>query len=62
MMEYDLEPDDDGFVSVDAIRQSLQDYYGTAMQQFPMAVVDLTNIDSMSDMEVIREAQKVGII
>ncbi len=62
MLNYNFEPDDEESAGIDAIRQSLKDYYGTAMQQFPMAVGDLAKIDSMNDAEVMREAQKVGII
>ena len=60
--DFHSAPDDGESVNIDAVRERLRDYYGTAMQQFPMAVIDLAAIDSMSDAEVIREARKAGII
>ena len=51
-------PDEEEGVDTGAVRDCLRDYYGTAVQQFPMAVIDLADIDSMSDEEVIREARK----
>ena len=46
----------------DSLRDRLRDYYGTAMQQFPMAAMDLGRIDQMSDEEVFREARKAGLV
>ena len=51
----------DGF-DYDAIRDSLRDYYGTAMTgPFPMAVMDLAKIDRMSDSELLNTARKNGL-
>lgn len=47
---------------IEIIRQRLIDYYGTAMQIHPMAVIDLAHIDAMTDDEVLKEAQNAGII
>lgn len=49
-------------LSISDIRSALEDYYGTAMNEFLMAVVELGRIQSMSDEEVIQEALKAGII
>ena len=49
-------------ISMDEIRSALEDYYGTAMNEFPMAAVELGRVQSMSDEDVIQEALKVGII
>ena len=46
----------------EALRRDLMDYYGTAMQQFPMAVMDLGRVSHMSDAEIAAEARKIGII
>ena len=49
--------------NVDRVRDALKDYYGTAMASgFPMAVVDLAKVDSMTDDEVLLIAKKNGII
>lgn len=61
-MKYGAEPDPDQEMTVDDLRRNLQDYYGTAMQQFPVAAADLAAVDGMSDEEVITEARKAGII
>ena len=55
------DPEEDG-VTVEYLRDRLEDYYGTAMQQFPMAVMDLGRVGHMSDAEIAAEARKIGII
>ena len=48
---------------IDELRERLIDYYGTAMYSgFPMAIIDLSRIENMSDEEIIREARKIGLI
>ena len=48
---------------VEDLREQLRDYYGTAMVAgFPAAVIDLAELDRMSDEEIIREARKAGLI
>ena len=47
---------------IDRLRKELEDYYGTAMQEFPMAVLDLADINEMTDEEVIAEARRLGWI
>ena len=44
------------------LRRDLMDKYGTAMYSgFPMAVIDLSDIESMSDEELLEYAQNQGI-
>ncbi len=47
---------------IETLRQELMDYYGTAMQEFSMAVMDLERIRAMSDAEILEEARKTGIL
>ncbi len=61
-MWQDNEEIEEEYEGIDIIRQMLEDYYGTAMQQFPMAVIDLASIESMSDQEVIQRAHENGLI
>ncbi len=50
------EDDDD---DIEALREKLKDYYGTAMMSgFPMAVLDLADVDDLSDEEVIEQVRK----
>lgn len=50
-MEYEID--------IDALRDDLEDYYGTAMfSGFPMAVMDLNEISRMSEEELIALARK----
>ena len=44
------------------LRDALKDYYGTAMQYHPNAMGDLANVDSMSDDEVLKEAEELHMI
>ncbi len=44
---------------VKELRDKLRDYYGTAMTSgFPMAVIDLGNVDKLTDEEVREEIRK----
>lgn len=44
------------------LKRDLMDKYGTAMYSgFPMAVIDLSDIESMSDEELLEYAQNQGI-
>ena len=44
------------------LRRDLMDKYGTAMYSgFPMAVIDLSDVESMSDEELLEYAQNQGI-
>ena len=44
------------------LREKLKDYYGTAMTSgFPMAVIELSEIDDMSDEEILEKAEGLGL-
>lgn len=52
---YDVE------IDIGSIRDDLKDYYGTAMASgFPMAVMDLANVENASPQELIDLAQRNG--
>ncbi len=60
-MFWDNNPyeDEDDVEEVEELRNKLRDYYGTAMTSgFPMAVIDLGNVDELSDEEVREEIRK----
>ena len=56
-MEIDMDAYD-----IDAIRDYLEDYYGTAMMSVsPFAAVDLINLSNKSDYEILVMAINMGI-
>lgn len=53
-MEYEID--------INRLRRDMKDYYGTAMfNGFPMAVIDLSRVERMSDRELVELAQKNGV-
>ena len=53
-MEYEID--------INRLRRDLMDDYGTAMfSGFPMAVMDLSRVEKMSDREVEELARKKGV-
>ena len=53
-MEYEID--------VKRLRSDMKDYFGTALfNGFPMAVMDLSNIERLSDQELVEMAQKNGL-
>ena len=49
-------------IDVKRLRRDMKDYYGTAMfNGFPMAVMDLSKVERLSDRELIELAQKNGV-
>lgn len=49
-------------IDFERLRQDLMDYYGTAMTGgFPMAVIDLSNVEKATDEELIELANQAGI-
>ena len=49
-------------IDVEKLIEALEDYYGTAMHNgFPMAVIELENIKSLSPQELIKMAQSAGL-
>lgn len=48
-------------IDVDALRRDLKDYYGSAMcSGFPMAVVELSQVESASPQELVELSQRAG--
>lgn len=44
------------------LRNDLIDYYGSAMfSGFPMAMIDVSDVERMTDEELVREAEKIGL-
>ena len=53
-MEYEID--------IERLRRDMEDYYGSAMfNGFPMAVMDLSKVERMSDRELVELAQKNGV-
>ena len=53
-MEYEID--------VNRLRRDMKDYYGTAMfNGFPMAVMDLSKVERLSDQELVELAQRNGV-
>lgn len=53
-MEYEID--------VNRLRRDVKDYYGTAMfNGFPMAIMDLSKVERLSDRELVELAQKNGV-
>ncbi len=49
-------------IDVDALRDYLEDYCGTAMLNgFPAALLDLSDIESMNGYELCAKAEEMGI-
>ena len=49
-------------INIEKLRNYLINYYGTAMSSgFPMAVIDLSDVESASDDELIEIANSLGI-
>ena len=49
-------------IDVDRLRRDIKDYYGTAMfNTSPISVMDLSQIERASDLEIIEIAQRNGI-
>ena len=48
-------------IDYDRLRSDLMDYYGTAMVGgFPMAVIELGQVERASESELVQIAQKLG--
>lgn len=49
-------------IDVDALREYMRDYCGTAMfSGFPAALLDLSDIDSMDPHDLCEKAEEMGI-
>lgn len=42
------------------LRADLMDYYGSAISEFPMAMIELSNVECASDDELIAMAESEG--
>lgn len=47
-------------IDFDKLRRDLMNYYGTATSVFPMAYMDVINVENASDEELIRIALRNG--
>lgn len=47
---------------IDELKKRIKDYYGSAMQIYPAAMIDLEKIDNMTDEEIVEEAKKLHLI
>ena len=48
-------------IDLDALKRDLENYYGSAMfSGFPMAVVDLAQVESASPQELVELSQRAG--
>lgn len=50
-----MRPEDE---TIEELREKLIDYYGSATAVSPMAAADLIRVETMSDEEIIAEAEK----
>ncbi|WP_419063103.1 hypothetical protein [Ellagibacter isourolithinifaciens] len=49
-------------IDVDKLRDYMTDYFGTAVfNSFPAAILDLSDIESMSGYELCQKAESLGI-
>ncbi len=48
-------------IAVEELRKDLIDYFGTAMQYNPVAMMDLVKIENASDEQVVQIAMQNGI-
>lgn len=54
---FEMKPEE-----IEDIKEELKDFYGTAMTNgFPMAVVDLGNLDSLDEDDLKELAKSIGI-
>ena len=47
-------------IDIDAWREDLINYYGTAMSSYPIAMMDLINVETASDEEIVDIAIQNG--
>ena len=47
-------------MDIEILRQQLMDYYGTAMSTFPIAMMELSEVENASDEEIIEMAESLG--
>ena len=50
------------YIDVDKLREDMEDNYGSAMfDGFPMAVMELSMVEDMSDQELVEFARENGV-
>ena len=47
---------------IEELREKIKDYYGSAMQIYPNAIADYSDVDLLSDEEVVELAKKLHLI
>ena len=47
-------------IDVGSLREDLKNYFGTAMQYNPVAMMDLTKVEQASDQEIVKIALNNG--
>ncbi|MCR5586110.1 MAG: hypothetical protein K6F77_01080 [Lachnospiraceae bacterium] len=48
-------------IDFESLRDDLMDHYGTAMGDFPMAVMDVVDVETASQSELVELADEAGI-
>ena len=48
-------------IDFDSLRNDLRDYFGSATPMFPMAIVDVIDVDSASDIELLNIINKTTL-
>lgn len=49
-------------IDVDDLRDYMRDYYGTAaFSGFPAAMIDVWDVERMSDYDLVEKAQETGV-
>ena len=49
-------------IDVEELRRALMDHYGTAMQLYPQAVVDLTQVEHAAPEQLLQLALDAGLL
>ena len=47
---------------IEELREKIKDYYGSAMQIYPNVIADYSDVDLLSDEEVVELAKKLHSI
>lgn len=48
-------------INIEKLRSDLKDYFGTAMMSFPMAVIELSEVENASPERLVKIARDNGI-
>ena len=55
-MEIDIDD-----IDFDSLRDDLKDYFGTATGVFPIAMADVVNVDTLSDIELLNVINRTNL-